>query len=175
MTRGLGLGLGLGLGFLGGLAAGGEALAQEIGIAVGTTVEAVEIEDLDGNPVDLAEYIGKKPVLFEFWATWCPLCQALEPRIEAAHRKYGDEVGFVLIGVAVNQTPRSIRRHLERHATPGRMLWDAGGRAVRAFQAPTTSYVVILDAEGRVAYTGAGGDQDIEGALDRLISDRIGR
>lgn len=61
----------LGLG-LAALIAGGAA-AQEVGLPIGTEVEAVQIEDLDGEPVDLAEYIGEKPVLFEFWATWCPL------------------------------------------------------------------------------------------------------
>lgn len=158
----------LGIG-LAALVAGGAA-AQEVGLPIGTEVEAVRIEDLDGEPVDLAEYIGVKPVLFEFWATWCPLCQALEPRLDAARQKYGDAVDIVVIAVGVNQSPRSIRRHLERHSVPGRVLWDADGRATRAFAAPTTSYIVILDAEGRVAYTGAGEDQDIDAALNRLLS-----
>jgi hypothetical protein len=37
--------------------------------------------------------------------------------------------------------------------------------------APTTSYVVILDAEGRVAYTGSGGDQEIAAALARVVGE----
>lgn len=145
------------------------ASAQDVGIAIGTNVEPVQVEDLDGNPVDLAQYIGERPVLLEFWATWCPLCEALEPRLEAARSKYGDAFDLVLIAVAVNQNPRSIRRHLERHPLPGRVLWDTDGRATRAFQAPTTSYIVILDAEGRVTYTGVGEDQDLDAALSRTV------
>jgi hypothetical protein len=47
-------------------------------------------------------------------------------------------------------------------------LWDGKGRAVRAYRAPTTSYVVILDAAGAVAYTGVGESQDLVEALERI-------
>jgi hypothetical protein len=73
------------------------------------------------------------------------------------------------VAVGVNQSPRSIRRHLTRHELPGRLLWDGKGSAVRAFQAPSTSYVVALDASGTVVYTGLGGDQDIEAAAARAL------
>lgn len=141
-------------------------LAQDdVGIPIGTTPPAVEIEALDGSAVNLSEYVGKRPVLVEFWATWCPLCERLFPRMTAAHRQYGDQVDFLVVAVAVNQSQRTIQRHLERHPMPFRVLWDTRGRAVRAFQAPTTSYVVMLDAQGKVTYTGTGADQDIEAAV----------
>jgi thiol-disulfide isomerase/thioredoxin len=138
---------------------------DDLGIPVGTVAKAVTIEDLDGQPVDLGQFIGKKAVLLEFWATWCPLCKALEPKMTAARERHGDRVEFIVVAVGVNQSKASIKRHLERHPMPFRILWDAGGGAVRAFQAPTTSYVVTLDASGKVAYTGAGEDQDIEAAV----------
>jgi thiol-disulfide isomerase/thioredoxin len=144
------------------------AAQEAVGLPLGATPEAVVIEDLAGNPVDLGEVIGKKPLLLEFWATWCPLCAALQPQLDAARAKYGDEVEFLVVAVAVNQTKRSIERHLARHPMPGRIVWDTNGRATRAFLAPTTSYVVVLDAAGRVVYTGVGGEQDLEGVLGRL-------
>src|SRR5205814_10275085 len=73
--------------------------AQDIGLAVGTQAPAVTVEDLDGKPVDRGRYIGKHPVMLEFWATWCPLCKALEPALEAAHARYGATVQFIAIGV----------------------------------------------------------------------------
>lgn len=146
---------------------------QDIGLPFGTTPAAAQVEDLDGNAVDLARWVGKGPVVVEFWATWCPVCEALFPKLEAAHRRYGDRVTFLVVAVAVNQSPRSIRRHLERHPIPfATVLWDRGGDAVRAFDAFTTSYVVVLDAAGRVAYTGTGEDQDIAAALGSLLSAR---
>ncbi len=147
--------------------------AQDVGLPIGATPDVVVIEDLDGNPVDLGEIVGTRPVLLEFWATWCPLCEALEPRLEAAHQRFGDRVEFLVVAVAVNQSQRRIRRHLEDHPLPGRVLWDTQGRATRAFMAPSTSYVVVLDAEGRVVYTGIGEDQDLEAALAKALAARV--
>lgn len=148
------------------------ASAQDIGLPLGSVPGAVEVEDLDGNAVALSQYVGKKPVLIEFWATWCPLCAALEPRIMAAKKQHGDALDVVIIAVGVNQSPRSIKRHLQGHDLPGRVLFDARGRATRAFQAPTTSYIVVLDARGRVVYTGVGSDQDIAAAAAKAVAAR---
>jgi hypothetical protein len=49
------------------------------------------------------------------------------------------------------------------------VLYDADGAAVRAYRAPTTSYIVVLDRTGTVAYTGAGAEQDIAGVLKRVV------
>ncbi len=142
---------------------------DDIGIALGAMPPAVQLEDLDGRATDLTAFVGKKPVLIEFWATWCTNCRALLPRMRTAHQRYGREVAFVVIGVAVNQSRNSVRRHLAEHALPFRFFYDATGSAVRGFQAPATSYVVALDARGRVVYTGLGPDQDIEGAVRRAL------
>ena len=155
------------------LTAGGPARLwaqeDEVGLRLGTAAPAAEVQDLDGRPVDLAQLVGKKPVLVEFWATWCPLCAALMPKIQAAHARYGGRVDVVVVAVAVNETRASVQRHVAEHPLPFRFLWDATGAAVRAYQAPTTSYVVAFDARGRVVYTGTGEDQDIEAALRRAI------
>jgi peroxiredoxin len=141
---------------------------QDIGLAVGTKAPAVTIEDLNGKPVDLGSYIGKQPVVLEFWATWCPLCKALEPALRALYARYGATVQFVVVGVAVNETPASIKRHLADHPLPFPVLFDASGAAVRTYEAPTTSYIVVLDRTGKVSYTGAGADQDLAPALARV-------
>ena len=143
-----------------------------IGIPVGQTPPAVTLENLDGDTVSLARWVGKKPVLVEFWATWCPICEELLPRMEAARKKYGDRVEFLVVAVAVNQSKRSVSRHLERHPMPFTLLWDGKGAAVRAFQAPSTSYIAVLDASGKVVYTGVGEDQDIDAAVSRALAAR---
>ncbi len=143
----------------------------EVGIAVGERPDPVVIEDLDGNEVDLAQYMGAGPVVIEFWASWCENCEALEPAMEAAHAQYGDQVQFVAIAVAVAQSTRRVRRHLEDHPVPFPTLWDDGGRAVRAFLAPATSYVVALNADGLVTYTGIGPEQDIAAAAASALED----
>jgi len=142
---------------------------DDVGIAVGATPAAPKIQDLSRHTVDLARYVGHGPVLLEFWATWCPICRALQPKLTAAFARYGKQATFLAIGVAVNETPASIQRHLADHPVPYAVLWDSGGNATRAFQAVTTSYVVILNAKGAVTYTGTGSDQDLDGALEQAL------
>jgi thiol-disulfide isomerase/thioredoxin len=160
-----------------GFGAAAPAMAQddEVGIALGSRPSGATVSDLDGHPVDLRTVIGKKPVLFEFWATWCPRCAALVPKMEAARARYGDWVDFVAIAVAVGQTPAAIKRHLARHDIPFRVFYDTDGSAVRAFQAPATSFVVILDRDGKVVYTGIGEEQDVEAGILRAVEGGRGR
>src|SRR5437773_9128040 len=86
-----------------------------IGIPVGETPPAVTLESLNGDSVALSQWIGKKPVIVEFWATWCPICAALLPRLEAAQRKYGDRAEILVVAVAVSQRQNKVRRHLALH------------------------------------------------------------
>ncbi len=140
-----------------------------IGIPVGETPPVVTLENLNGDTVSLSRWVGKKPVIVEFWATWCPICEELLPRMEAAKRKYGERAEFLVVAVAVNQSKNTVRRHLARHPMPFTFLWDGNGAAVRAFQAPSTSYIAVLDAGGKVVYTGVGEDQNIDAALRRAL------
>jgi thiol-disulfide isomerase/thioredoxin len=142
--------------------------AQESGIAVGAEAPVVTVRDLDGKPVDLGQYIGKKPIFLEFWATWCELCEELLPRVRAARATYGDRVEFLGVNVTVNQSRDRVRRYLEKHQPPFRTLYDEEGTSTRAYQAPATSYVVIVDRAGKIAYTGSGGTQEFDGVLRRI-------
>jgi len=142
--------------------------AQESGIPVGAKAPVVTVLDLDGKSVDLGQYIGKKPIFLEFWATWCELCEELLPQVRAAKAAYGDQVEFFGVNVTVNQSRDKVRRNLEKHQPPFRTLYDEAGTSTRAYQAPATSYVVIVDQSGTIAYTGSGGAQDFDSVLRRL-------
>jgi len=143
------------------------ALAQDLGIEVGSTAPAVIVHTLDGKQVDLGQYIGKKPMLIEFWATWCGNCRELMPALLEAEKKYGRSVKFLALAVAINQSPERVRRFIAAHPVPHETLYDTDGKAAGAFDAPATSYVVVLDKTGKVVYTGLGGKQDLEAALKK--------
>ena len=144
--------------------------AQDTELKVGDPAPRVVVHDLEGKPVDLGRYIGRKPVFLEFWATWCESCQELLPRVRAAQQTYGSKVEFIGINVAVNQSPEKVQHYLETN-TPGfRTLYDDEGTSTRAYQVPATSYVVVIDQSGRIAYTGIGGTQSFDRVL-RQVSD----
>jgi thiol-disulfide isomerase/thioredoxin len=145
--------------------------AQESGIAVGARAPAVKVNDLDGMPVDLGQYIGKRPVFLEFWATWCEQCEELLPRIRAAQATHGSKVEFIGVNVTVNQSPERVRKYLNTHQPGFRTLYDDQGTSIRAYQVPATSYVVIVDKGGKVAYTGTGGTQEFDSVLRRITQD----
>jgi thiol-disulfide isomerase/thioredoxin len=145
------------------------ARAQDSGIEVGARAPAAALETLDGKPANLAQYIGKTPVLMEFWATWCPNCRELEPHLKAVHAKYGRQVTFVGVSVSVNQSPERVKAYVAKHGIPGEQLFDKSGAATGAYDVPATSYVVVLDKSGKVVYTGLGGDQDLEKAIQKAL------
>jgi len=149
----------------------GAAAAQDsgIGLEIGTVGPAAKVETLDGKPTDLAVYVGKKPVLMEFWATWCPNCQELEPNMKAMYAKYGKQIAFVGVGVSVRQSRERIKAYVEKHKLPWSQVFDARGNASGAYDAPATSYVVVLDRAGKVVYTGLGGKQDLESAIRKAL------
>jgi len=147
----------------------GPALAQDLGIEVGSNAPVVTVQSLDGKQVDLGQYIGKTPMLIEFWATWCANCRELMPTLLEAEKKFGKKVKFVALAVAINQSPERVRRFIAAHPLPHDTFYDTDGKAAGAFDAPATSYVVVLDKSGRVVYTGLGGKQDLEAALKKAL------
>lgn len=143
---------------------------QGVGLPVGTQAPAAMLEDLEGNPVQLLDFVEEgKPTLVEIWASWCENCEALQPQLDDIQARYGDQVRILAVAVAVGQSLRRVRRHSESHPSGYRYLWDGGGEVVRAYNAATTSIVIILDSGGRVAYSGVGGDQDLLTAIVGLV------
>jgi thiol-disulfide isomerase/thioredoxin len=151
----------------------GLAAAQEesgVALPLGSPAQPAEVQDLGGNSVQLLDHVEEgKPALLEFWATWCELCEALQPQLDRIQADFGDRLDVVAVAVAVNQNPRRILRHLEEHDPGYPFVYDARGEAVRAYEVTTTSVVVILDSEGTVAYTGVGADQDLVSAVERVL------
>lgn len=141
-----------------------------VGLPLGTEAPGATVQDLDENEVELLDIVGDGPALIEFWATWCELCEALQPQLDEIHATYGDRLRVVAVAVAVSQSLRRVRRHVEEHDPGYPFLWDGRGNAVRAYRAPTTSVIVMLDAEGRVAYTGVGAEQDLVGAVEAMLA-----
>lgn len=145
-------------------------VAQESGIAVGSQAPAAVVETLDGQNVDLAEYLKKGPVFLQFWATWCSNCRALEPQVQTAIRKYAGQMQFVAVAVSVNQSVERIKAFRDAHKMTQDIVYDRKGYATDAYEVPATSFVVVIDAKGKVVYTGVGSDQDIDAAVRKGLA-----
>jgi thiol-disulfide isomerase/thioredoxin len=146
------------------------ARAQEGGIMLGAAAPAAKVVMLDGKATDLSQFYGNKPVVLEFWATWCPLCKKLEPSLEAARQKYAGKVTFVGVGVSANQTAARQMEYIQKQHLSGDYVFDDADAAVKAFKAPHTSYIVIIDRQMKVVYTGVGPDQDIDAELKKVAA-----
>jgi thiol-disulfide isomerase/thioredoxin len=146
----------------------GPLRAQARAPAVGDVAPVVVVNDLAGQPVRVGVAPGKRGVLIEFWATWCEVCAALMPNVVAAHARYGDRVDFIGVNVTVNDSKSHVQRYVDQHHPPFRTLYDTAGVSQRAFGAPTTSYVVIIDASGHIRYTGSGATQNLTAALAKV-------
>ena len=141
----------------------------QIGIPVGTDAPAAAVHKLDGTATDLSRYIGKQPVLLEFWATWCPVCKELEPKMLDLAKRYGSQVTFLGVAVSVNESPKRVKLYAEKYGYPYKLVFDTDGNAVTAYDVPATSYIVVIDKCGKVVYTGQGADQDLEAALKKVL------
>lgn len=145
------------------------AQAQDFGLPVGSVAPVASVQALDGSTVSLAQYVGKGPVLIQFWAAWCATCRQLMPSFERAKQLYGTRVKFVAIAVSANESLERVRRYSAAHKFTHQVLYDVRGEAVDKFNVPATSYIVVLDRRGRIVYTGVGGDQDIVAAARKAL------
>ena len=82
---------------------------------------------------------------------------------------YGTRVKFVAVAVSVNQSVKRVQLHAAKHGVPGDQLYDTKGDATDKWDVPATSYVVVLNKNGKVVYTGVGGDQNIEAAIKKAL------
>ena len=67
---------------------------------------AVTLKDLNGGAVDLAQFQGK-PIIINFWATWCGPCRFEIPMLNELHRKYSPK-GLVIVGISTDEEGASI-------------------------------------------------------------------
>ena len=148
-----------------------ETHGQESGIPVGSRAPSAIVQTLDGKPVDIGSWVGKHPMVIEFWATWCPSCKQLEPVFLALQQKYGTRVKFMGVAVSVSQSPARVKAYTDKYKYRHETFFDTDGKATEAYDVPATSYVVVVNRKGDVVYTGVGGKQELEPAILLALKD----
>lgn len=109
-----------------------------------------------------------KPVVINFWASWCPPCTDELPYFERLEREYGGRVTLVTVS---NEAAGVAAAYLRRHGFALPLVEDPRGRIFSAYSLPPIPDTVVLDAQGRVTYVSVGGlswpelDEAVEQAL----------
>jgi thiol-disulfide isomerase/thioredoxin len=134
--------------------------------AVGRPAPRVELPGLRGGRVRLADLRGR-PVVLNFWASWCPPCLAEMPEFERVHRRLGDRVTF--LGVNQRDQAQAAERLARASGVTYALATDPAGRVFDAFGGLGMPTTVFIRADGTVA-------EIFAGQLDeRLLAERIRR
>lgn len=115
--------------------------------SLGAPAPDVEMTDFDGQKVTLDEYEGK-PLVLNFWASWCPNCIAEMPDFERVFQAVEDEVAF--LGVNQRDQHGAAVDLAEETDVTYRLARDPQGRVFDAFGGAGMPTTVFIDAEGNV-------------------------
>jgi cytochrome c biogenesis protein CcmG/thiol:disulfide interchange protein DsbE len=115
----------------------------------GTPAPSLRLRTLDGGTLDLARLRGR-PVVVNFWATWCPPCVREFPllaRAAAGHR--ADRL--VVVGVLVRDQPDAARAFIREHGGGWPVGVDADGRTADAWRAVGLPHTFFVRPDGTLA------------------------
>jgi thiol-disulfide isomerase/thioredoxin len=144
-------------------------------MAVGDS-PSIEGPTLGGNSINLEQLRGK-PVLVEFWASWCHFCQAEMPAVSQAYDRYHPK-GLEVVGVSLDNKQSELadfvgQKHLEWpqifDATSGAVGWN--NPLAQRFHVVSIPYLVLLDRNGKVIAANLRGD-GIEAAVASALGNQ---
>lgn len=127
------------------------------------------LQALEGEPMSLAALRGR-PVVINFWSSWCEPCKIEHQALQAAARAYGDKVQFV--GIVYQDSVEAARRYLSARGNTFPQLLDPDSRIAIDYGVAGVPESFFLDAGGtiRKKHAGALGFADIRAAVDPLLA-----
>ena len=135
------------------------------------------VYDPDGNAVTLESLRGK-PVIINFWATWCGYCVMEMPDLQAAYEEFGDQIHFMMINVTdgFQETESVARTFVAGRGFTFPVYYDLDLSAANAYGVGSMPVTYFIDAEGMaVAYgRGALDAASLRQGIDMLLGDTEG-
>jgi len=100
--------------------------------AIGNLAPEFSLSDLDGNPIHLADLRGR-PVIVNFWASWCVPCVEEFPLLRDAAERHADD-GLVIIGVVYRDRSEAAREFMTRNGGTWAAAMDPDERVAEAYR-----------------------------------------
>ena len=113
------------------------------------------LEDRNGRKVSLSDFHGR-PVLLDFWATWCGPCRVTMPEVERFHRKYRGK-GLQVVGVNIEGKSKKVLQYLDKNGYSFQVLFDKGdwgAEVVKKYQITSIPRTFLIGPDGNVIYKG---------------------
>ena len=127
------------------------------------TAPAFDLQRIDGKGrIDLASLRGKKPLVLDFWASWCTPCIQESKRLEAALQKYGNRISF--IGVDTKDFSADARSWQRKHGITYPSVHDGGGKVLAKWGGLPIPRIFFVARSGKVV-----GELIVEEDLPRYL------
>ncbi len=113
------------------------------------TMTDFTVYDKDGNAVNLSDYFGK-PIVLNFWASWCGPCKSEMPEFNEAWEELGGEVQFLMVNVTDGnrETVDSAKAYVEEKGFTFPVFYDITLQAAMTNQAYSLPTTIFIDANG---------------------------
>lgn len=137
---------------------------------LGKEAPAFDLKRYDTDQAISLESLRGKPVVLNFWATWCVSCRYEHPLLVQAEKRYGDKIQFV--GIAYQDKREEIERWLKRHGgSTYPTVVDIGGKTSIAYGIYAVPETFFIDADGIVQHkqVGALDGRGLRKQLDALV------
>ena len=117
------------------------------GPGIGRTAPDFSLPAMDGSTFVLSEHRGK-PVVLNFWATWCGPCQRELPAIQRAAEHYGDKVVFA--GVDQGETLETVQAYAKKNGLTFTIPLDGSGDVGYSYNVKGLPTTFFIDADGMI-------------------------